>query len=661
MPPFPPVTSLHSSEGQLRYLIIICALLALIFIQPPAYAQNIEDYVSTGGPATWVEEQEIPSPDEPGGDARYLLVDSQVRVSRTTADGYYRYVEALTTPQLVEDGSTVTITLDPAFETVQLHHIRLIRDGTTDEILDLSKFDFFRHETDRDRLIYNGQMQLSFLVPGVRPGDILDYAYTLSGQNPAIGSNFKVNFPHQYAIEVGRLHNRFLVEEKIEVFQKAYADAMAPKITTIGGYDEYTWVFEPAVKKIVDDNIPPWYSPLPSTSFSSFKNWSEVGQFFASYYQPPATPSNPIAAIAEEIRATTDQPSAQLRAALSFVQREIRYLGIELGPGGYIPRDPDLVLSRRFGDCKDMTLLLITILDALEIKATPLLVSLGMTGGIEGFIPSHAAFDHVIVAATLDGKNYNLDPTRGEQLGDLDHLQQGDFGKGVIVAANSPGMVDVVAPKPDYFKSIIDTFDLKLEPTDVEMTSVSTYYMSYADGMWGWFENAGKDSIEKSFLDYYLSIYPTIEQTDTLQFDIFPDKGKVTVTAKYKILDAWKTDSKTKIKNFTTYARDIYNDIPTFVGARRTTPFALDSPVRTRQTLRFQLSGDWDLPAKEMPYSRPAFDYNEMSKYQNGIYTNVFTYKTKSDRIETKDFRKSMADIDTINDGMVVGLQLSSE
>ena len=33
--------------------------------------------------------------------------------------------------------------------------------------------------------------------------------------------------------------------------------------------------------------------------------------------------------------------------------------------------------------------------------------------------------------------------TRGEDLCDLDTLQQGEFGKGVVIATDSPGMIDV--------------------------------------------------------------------------------------------------------------------------------------------------------------------------------------------------------------------------
>lgn len=637
----------------------IFAILASILFQTPAYSQNLEDYASISAPADWIDVQDFPAEDVSKPESRYLLVDRQVRVSKTNEEWYFRYVEKLNTPQNVQDGSTVSIVLDPDYETVQLHHLNLIRDGEAQDLLDLSEFDFYRMETDRDLLIYNGNMQMTFHVPGVRMGDVLDYAYTYSGRNPAFGENYRVGFSHGYAVDVEHLHNRLLMENGLPVFYKSYAGAEEPEITKTADETEYKWLFEPAAEKTVDDNTPPSYMGWPNTAFSSFPDWKAVGQHFAEEYQPAEQPSEELKEIAADIRAHADTKKTQLRAALGFVQREVRYLGIELGAGGFIPRAPDKVLARRFGDCKDMTLLLVAILDELDIQAAPLLVNADINGDVEARLPSIRAFNHVIVAATLDEKTYFLDPTRGEQLGDLDHLQQGNFGKGVIIAPDSPGMIDATAPRPDFYEVVTDVFDAQQDPDDISLTHTTTYFMGAADYYWAAHQNGTLDDIEKSDLKRFQKRFPTLEQTTPLSIDIDEENAKVTLSAGYTIADAWIENDDPDWVHFSTYAQDLYDSTPAYVGGKRTAPLAIRNPVQTEHTIRLLLKGPWDLPTAQETYDHPAYFFEKKSIFLNGIYTNVLTYKTRSDNVAPEDFKETMADIKKIDKAVDVGVEMS--
>src|SRR5690606_12491954 len=112
----------------------------------------------------------------------------------------------------------------------------------------------------------------------------------------------------------------------------------------------------------------------------------------------------------KRIASTETSDEGRLLAALRFVQGEIRYLGVEVGPGSHAPSPPDQVLARRLGDCKDKTLLTVTLLDRLGIEAHPPLVATGLRRAIAQRLPSPGAFDHVIVLAKLDGQFIWLDP-----------------------------------------------------------------------------------------------------------------------------------------------------------------------------------------------------------------------------------------------------------
>ena len=93
------------------------------------------------------------------------------------------------------------------------------------------------------------------------------------------------------------------------------------------------------------------------------------------------------------------------------MQDEVRYFGIEMGSSTVKPGDPSTVFSRRFGDCKDKSLLFVTILRALGIEAYPVLVNSTVRRALADWQPSDGAFDHCIAVARCDDQTYWLDPT----------------------------------------------------------------------------------------------------------------------------------------------------------------------------------------------------------------------------------------------------------
>jgi hypothetical protein len=65
----------------------------------------------------------------------------------------------------------------------------------------------------------------------------------------------------------------------------------------------------------------------------------------------------------------TDQ-TEKVRAIYKWVQNNIKYIAIEDGENGFVPREDSLVLKRRYGDCKDKSSLLTAMLRAAGEKAS---------------------------------------------------------------------------------------------------------------------------------------------------------------------------------------------------------------------------------------------------------------------------------------------------
>jgi len=637
----------------LKHSILLVSFFLIFIFKAPSFSQDINQYVSIDTPAVWVDEKTIASETFALGKddgTQYLLLDKQYRMSDVADDRYVHFAVKLQSPTAVEENAGISIDFDPSYQKIKIHHIRIIRGGEIIEKDDISKFDMYRLETDRERLIYYGEMQLSYLLTDVRVGDVIDYAYSISGKNPAIGPHFALNLQHQYSAPVQFAATRVLVPKGTSLSYKRQFGAIEPEVKTTSEYDIYEWNFKDLPELIADEGLPNWYFSYPLTQMSTFKSWREVGQYFAPFYATPDDIPTSILKIADDIRAKSDDPKVRLRQALDFVQREVRYLGIELGAGGYIPRAPETVLSRRFGDCKDVTVLLITILSALDIEAVPLLVNLDAKGGVAKEVPSYGAFDHVVVLAEVDGQKYVLDATDDQQLGSLDKLQQGDFDKGVIVSDDSPGMVDVVAPAPRYFKDIKDVYDLVSDPNTITLKTTSNYYMAHADRMLRWYEETDQKSAERSFLNYYKKQFPTIIQDGPLLFKRFDELGKVSIHVNYKIPKAWDVDAETGIKDFTVYAQDVQNDFPDFIRVERTSPYGVLHPVKTRQEIHFILNDKWELEDNRFTKKTEAFEYEHTSKFESYIYKSVFSYKTTSDHITPDNFQTAVSALDEIID-----------
>ena len=136
------------------------------------------------------------------------------------------------------------------------------------------------------------------------------------------------------------------------------------------------------------------------------------------------------------------------------MQDKIRYVAIEAGEGGYVPREPPLVARRLYGDCKDKTFLLMALMARRQIESYPVLTRPRDSGAIDPAFPSPVQFNHVILAVRVaartglpaeiplaDGPVVLFDPTDAwTPWGELPGELQG--ARGLVVRPNGAELVD---------------------------------------------------------------------------------------------------------------------------------------------------------------------------------------------------------------------------
>ena len=184
----------------------------------------------------------------------------------------------------------------------------------------------------------------------------------------------------------------------------------------------------------------------------------------------------------------------KIKAIHKFVASEIRYVAIELGLGAYAPTPAIDVFNYRYGDCKDKTTLLITMLRHIGVEAYQVLISPSPAKTVNLALPSVAQFSHVITAIPLGDGNYTwLDPTVSAcKYGDL---PAGDQGRKVFVIG----------------KEIGEFVDTPIHPAEMNKIYSTSEITIMNDGtIKGW-----EKTIANGQADIYLkSVYRLMRQSD---------------------------------------------------------------------------------------------------------------------------------------------------
>ena len=84
-------------------------------------------------------------------------------------------------------------------------------------------------------------------------------------------------------------------------------------------------------------------------------------------------------------------------AILDYVDREVRYTGIEFGEAAIVPHDPAETLALKYGDCKDKATLLVAMLRAAGIPSYVAMLNAGSRLDVPAELPGMGLFDHAIV------------------------------------------------------------------------------------------------------------------------------------------------------------------------------------------------------------------------------------------------------------------------
>ena len=620
-----------SCRGLLAVLGALCALLSAA----PGNAAGLEYKV---GPApAWV----IPiapastsrKPHSAVRGVEALLSDTQTRIDAVGKTSYVHIANKALASSGVEAAGNITMDFEPTYQSFTLHALRLIRDGVAIDKLGSARIDVLQRETELELRIYDGRKTVNVELDDLRVGDIVEYAYSVSGHNPVFKNKLSGGMRLQFGVPVDRIFARVLAPVGRPLKFENKNTKLAPQMLDAGGYRDYRWNLAGMPGVRVEKDAPEGFDPRASVEWTEFADWPAVVQWALPLYRHGA-PGPAVNAEIARIAAASQVPAERLRAVLQLVQREIRYLGVEIGAGTHAPASPDVVIKRRFGDCKDKATLVVAMLGALGIEAAPALVH---TDRLEpGALATPHAFNHVIVRALVDGKTYWIDPTRAEQQGDLAHLYQPDYGMALVLDAGSGTLVKMGAQAAAR-RVIRAIFDLR-GPFDAPAGYVvsTTVQGAEADRMRARLTTVGSADIEMEYLNFYARSYPGIRTAKPMEVKDDLASNMLTMTEHYEIANFWQRKGKKKRLEAYLGSAEIRSRLDAPDVLKRLAPIKLVYPEEVEEVTEVKLPETWDIKPETYKVSDPAFTFEHATVLSADARTITMTdrYRALADRVQ---------------------------
>ena len=240
-----------------------------------------------------------------------------------------------------------------------------------------------------------------------------------------------------------------------------------------------------------EDEMPPWpgvagqmivsfYPPGGAAQNKAFQSWQQMGVWYQGLISGRQDASPEVKQKVAALTASAGTPLEKMKAVAGFAQKDIRYVAIELGIGGWQPHPAAEVFTHHYGDCKDKVTLMSAMLREIGIENYYVVIN-SERGSVTPQTPAHmGGFDHVIIAIKLPanvtdsslvatmvhpklGKLLFFDPTdEMTPFGQLYGPLQANYG--LLVAPDGGELIEL-PQLPPASNGISRTAKLSLSPT----------------------------------------------------------------------------------------------------------------------------------------------------------------------------------------------------
>jgi lipoprotein NlpI len=653
------MTSCHDMLKAAALTVVLCVCL----LAARADAQNLQDntqlkevqiaagaFSSADPIPAWVELVAIPESNQTHpvvlrlADTQYLIDGAPVV--------YVRRALMVNDAASLSSAGQIAIPFVPQYHKLKLHAVRVLRKGESLDRTASSTVRFLQRETDLEQGVYSGEVTASVLVSDLRVGDTLEFAYSLYGQNPVFGGKFveSASWDQAFPTALRRivLNHRAGRPISWRVIGDRKSSPVVPTEVVRGEMRRLTFEERSIAKFQAEPSTPPDYPSYRRIQFSEFSGWSDVVAWASRLFQRQGELSQDVRDVIEKLRQkSTDED--RVVGALEFVQSEIRYFSVSLGESSHRPSQPDVVVQRRYGDCKDKSLLLMTLLEALGIESKPVLLSSSMRKGLDKMLPSPQLFSHAIVQVTVNGKVFYLDPTLLGQHGRLERMGQIHEGAQLLVVAPESRELSVLATANarDLVRSeVAETATLPKFNADGQLQVRQVWRGAMAEALRVLQQRLPPDELVKSVGDPMETRYPDAKLLG--EPDIQDDRinNVFSMTAQYSVPKLAVERGAYWLVRFS--PANMIGVLATSPSSTRTTPLQLPMfPYDGRYTFEAKFPAEVNVISlpRANTVANKYFNYTVRSSFRGSNSRAVIELATFADQVETSDLKKYTEDM----------------
>jgi transglutaminase-like putative cysteine protease len=607
----------------------------LVFLAVPLHGQA---KYQIAPPASWVKplSAELTAPPAQGnvtGGYEMLLVDRQERIGPSGLERFKHISYRLLDEGAVQDNSQLEFVVDPTYEHLTLHAVTVTRKGRVIDQLKPDRIRVVKRESEMDYQIFDGSLSVVLVLEDVHRGDVIDYSYSKQGANPVFAGHYAGEVSLQETVPVRRLSFRLLWPRERELFIRRYNTRLEPVITDGGSYREYVWSARDLAPLLLDTDLPDWFNPFPAVQLSDFPSWSAVAAWGDTLFAADEPVPQALEPRLARIHAASPVKADQVRAALRFVQDEVRYLGVEIGINSHVPHPAALVIRRGYGDCKDKVQLLITMLRALGVPARPALVSTTYGAHVRDLEPTASLFDHVIARVDVDGRIYWLDPTVLHQRGELS-TSAPLFGAALVLGAGDSLASIPVPPAAEPVTDVAVSFELGGVGAPATMRVETSYRGRVADDIRDRTRATSPQKLQREYTDYYSEGYPGIQSEAVPAVNDDEAANVIHTSERYSIPKFWHPSTSQQGFVGTFDPVELDRAIPSPGASARTMPLAVPHPVHYRYSITAHIESGWSIRERADTIVTPAMRFVRAIEVDDKYMTLRYEYLTLADHVE---------------------------
>ena len=550
----------------------------------------------------WVKALEYvkPAADPITAPTQIVLKDEQIYLEAKRSTRYLHMEKRVHSSAGLNFVSQIQIEFDPAYQELALHKIEVLRGEQRIDKLEPRRVQLLQRETQLEARMYDGRITASIVLDDVRVGDTIAYSYSVRGSNPVFDNKFSwVDSVGSSLGPITQYQARIVYPEGRAIHYKTPAD-VSVETQTLAGMKELLFKRNYVAQQVYEESSTVETYTAQFIQVSEFKDWNEVATWGANLFL-----------VANEVTEKLERHIApwknlatsaeKIRAALDFVQKEVRYFGTEIGINSHKPSSPDKVLEQRYGDCKDKTTLLIAMLRAMNISARPVLASTNFREETDSLMPSPLAFNHVIATVNVDGKDWWLDPTRDQQIGPFENRSVRDYGKVLVAHEGSTQLTQTPDSLHELHQAVSDQFQLQVLSQEPILISTSTYYGALAERMRAYLARTPLSEVQTGYVKPYLYTYPKILLRGEMKVVELPEENALRLVQEFDVKGFWTLHKIEKLKASMSFW-SLEGQLSAPKDISRKSSYQIPAPGVYRHTITSELSEDLLDPYKEESY-----------------------------------------------------------